>query len=255
MSLPGSSTMAAVDQEDGGQRRALGGGAIRRGAGAAPAEAKILTKKAFENAIAVVMAIGGSTNAVLQPASRSRARRAWRWALEDFRRCAPRARALRPQAVRALRGHRSPSRRRIPQVMRILYANGVLHGDALTIDGRTVAAVIKDGLGAPIGRSGCDRPWDKPLAPQGLIVILRRQPRARRRRRQNQWTRARRRSQVLRACSTRKKRVWQPFSREYQGGRLHRIAMRGEGRPGDARDARANGGPWSGAGSSARRLA
>jgi len=61
----------------------------------------------------------------------------------------------------------------IPQVMRILLANGVLHGDALTIDGRTVAEVVE---GVPVRPSlGQDviRPWDRPLAREGHIVILR----------------------------------------------------------------------------------
>jgi dihydroxy-acid dehydratase len=61
----------------------------------------------------------------------------------------------------------------IPQVMRILYANGVLHGDALTIDGRTVAEVIKDVPAKPPADQDVIRPWDKPMAPQGHIVILR----------------------------------------------------------------------------------
>ncbi|PYP12075.1 MAG: dihydroxy-acid dehydratase, partial [Gemmatimonadetes bacterium] len=61
----------------------------------------------------------------------------------------------------------------IPQVMRILYANGVLHGDALTIDGRTVAEVIKDVPARPSADQDVIHPWDRPLAPQGHIVILR----------------------------------------------------------------------------------
>ncbi len=61
----------------------------------------------------------------------------------------------------------------IPQVMSILLANGVLHGDALTIDGRTVADVLKGVSPRPSPDQDVIRPWDQPLAPSGHIVILR----------------------------------------------------------------------------------
>ena len=172
MSLPGSSTMAAVDQEtsDSAARSAeILFAAVR----ARRLPRQILTKKAFENAIAVVMAIGGSTNAVLHLLAIARAAGV-PLALDDFERMRPRVSVLcdlKPSGRYVTTDlHRAGG---IPQVMRILYANGVLHGDALTIDGRTVAEVLKDVPARPSPDQDVIRPWDQPLAPQGHIVILR----------------------------------------------------------------------------------
>jgi len=172
MSLPGSSTMAAVDQEA-ADNAARSAEVLFEAVRARRLPRQILTKKAFENAIAVVMAIGGSTNAVLHLLAIARAAGV-PLALEDFeawRRRVPVLCDLKPSGrYVATDLHRAGG---IPQVMRILYANGVLHGDALTIDGRTVADVVKDVPVRPRGDQDVIRPWDKPLAPQGHIVILR----------------------------------------------------------------------------------
>jgi len=172
MSLPGSSTMAAVDQEtsDSAARSAQ---VLFDAVRARRLPSQILTRKAFENAIAVVMAIGGSTNAVLHLLAIARAARV-PLALEDFEKMRPRVPVLcdlKPSGrYVATDLHRAGG---IPQVMRILYANGALHGDALTIDGRTVAEVIKDVPTRPSADQDVIRPWDRPMAPQGHIVILR----------------------------------------------------------------------------------
>src|SRR6266446_74945 len=172
MSLPGSSTMAAVDQEtsDSVSRSAQ---VLFDAVRARRLPRQILTKKAFENAIAVVMAIGGSTNAVLHLLAISRAAGV-PLALEDFETARLRVPVLcdlKPSGRYVTTDlHRAGG---IPQVMRILYANGVLHGDALTIDGRTVAEVLKDVPARPSPEQDVIRPWDRPLAPQGHIVILR----------------------------------------------------------------------------------
>jgi dihydroxy-acid dehydratase len=119
------------------------------------------------------MAIGGSTNAVLHLLAIARAAGV-PLALEDFEAARMRVPVLcdlKPSGrYVATDLHRAGG---IPQVMRILYANGVLHGDALTIDGRTVAEVIKDVPARPSPDQDVIRPWDRPLAPQGHIVILR----------------------------------------------------------------------------------
>jgi len=172
MSLPGSSTMAAVDQEtsDSAARSAQ---VLFDALRARRLPRQILTRKAFENAIAVVMAIGGSTNAVLHLLAISRAAGV-PLALDDFetaRRRVPVLCDLKPSGRYVTTDlHRAGG---VPQVMRILYANGVLHGDALTIDGRTVAEVVKDVPARPSPDQDVIRPWDRPLAPQGHIVILR----------------------------------------------------------------------------------
>jgi len=172
MSLPGTSTMAAEDQEtaDAAARAAdVLAGAVR----ARRVPRQILTRKAFENAIAVVMAIGGSTNAVLHLLAIARAAGV-PLTLDDFE--AVRSRVpvlcdLKPSGrFVATDLHRAGG---IPQVMSILLANGVLHGDALTIDGRTVAEVLKDVPAVPRSDQDVIRPWARPLAPTGHIVILR----------------------------------------------------------------------------------
>ena len=172
MSLPRSSTMAAEDQEaaDSAARSAE---VLFEAVRARRLPSQILTRKAFENAIAVVMAIGGSTNAVLHLLAIARAAHV-PLALEDFEKMRPRVPVLcdlKPSGrYVATDLHRAGG---IPQVMRMLYANGALHGDALTIDGRTVAEVIKDVPARPSADQDVIRPWDQPLAPQGHIVILR----------------------------------------------------------------------------------
>jgi dihydroxy-acid dehydratase len=172
MSLPGSSTMAAVDQET-ADNAARAGEILFQAVQARRLPRQILTKKAFENAIAVVMAIGGSTNAVLHLLAIARAAGV-PLALEDFEKMRARVPVLcdlKPSGrYVATDLHRAGG---IPQVMRILYANGVLHGDALTIDGRTVAEVLKDVPARPSPDQDVIRPWDRPMAPQGHIVILR----------------------------------------------------------------------------------
>jgi dihydroxy-acid dehydratase len=172
MSLPGSSTMAAVDQET-SDNAARAGEVLFQAVQARRLPRQIMTKKAFENAIAVVMAIGGSTNAVLHLLAIARAAGV-PLALEDFeaaRRRVPVLCDLKPSGrYVATDLHRAGG---IPQVMRILYANGALHGDPLTIDGRTVAEVLKDVPARPSPDQDVIRPWDQPMAPQGHIVILR----------------------------------------------------------------------------------
>ncbi|PYP55491.1 MAG: dihydroxy-acid dehydratase [Gemmatimonadetes bacterium] len=172
MSLPRSSTMAAEDQET-ADSAARSADVLFEAVHARRLPRSILTRKAFENAIAVVMAIGGSTNAVLHLLAIARAAGV-PLALEDFeaaRRRVPVLCDLKPSGRYVTTDlHRAGG---IPQVMRMLYANGALHGDALTIDGRTVAEVIKDVPTRPSADQDVIRPWDRPLAPQGHIVILR----------------------------------------------------------------------------------
>jgi dihydroxy-acid dehydratase len=172
MSLPRSSTMAAVDQET-ADSAARSAEVLFEAVRARRLPRTILTRKAFENAIAVVMAIGGSTNAVLHLLAIARAAGV-PLALEDFEKMRTRVPVLcdlKPSGrYVATDLHRAGG---IPQVMRILYANGVLHGDALTIDGRTVAEVINDVPAKPSADQDVIRPWDQPLASQGHIVILR----------------------------------------------------------------------------------
>jgi dihydroxy-acid dehydratase len=172
MSLPYSSTMAAEDAEkaESAARSAEAlVAAIRRDL----RPRQILTRKAFENAIAVTMAIGGSTNAVLHLLAIARAAGV-PLILDDFE--AIRARVpvlcdLKPSGrFVTVDLHRAGG---VPQVMRILLAHGALHGDALSITGQTLAGVLRDVPDGPRADQEVIRPWDRPLYPQGHLIILR----------------------------------------------------------------------------------
>jgi dihydroxy-acid dehydratase len=134
---------------------------------------QILTRQAFENAIAVVMAIGGSTNAVLHLLAIARAAGV-ALAIDDFeaiRKRVPVLCDLKPSGRYVTTDlHRAGG---VPQVMSILLANGALHGDALTVEGRTVADVVAGVPSRPLPNQDVIRPWDRPLTPSGHIVILR----------------------------------------------------------------------------------
>jgi dihydroxy-acid dehydratase len=133
----------------------------------------ILTRAAFENAIAVVMALGGSTNAVLHLLAIAHAARV-PLQLDDFeplRARVPVLCDLKPSGrFVATDLHAAGG---VPQVMRILLAHGVLHGDARTISGETVAEVLRDVPVEPRRDQDVIRPWSRPLYPQGHLAILR----------------------------------------------------------------------------------
>ena len=172
MSLPGTSTMAAEDPET-ADAAARAGEVLAQAVHARRTPRKILTRQAFENAIAVVMAIGGSTNAVLHLLAIARAAGV-PLAIDDFETIRARVPVLcdlKPSGrYVATDLHRAGG---IPQVMKTLLANGVLHGEARTIDGRTVAEVLTDVSRSPRADQDVIHPWERPLAPTGHIVILR----------------------------------------------------------------------------------
>src|SRR5713101_315032 len=172
MSLPYSSTMAAEDSEkaeSAARSATVLVDAIARGL----RPRQILTRKAFENAIAVTMALGGSTNAVLHLLAIAHTAGV-PLTLDDFE--AIRARVpvlcdLKPSGrFVAVDLHRAGG---VPQVIKILLAHGALHGDALTITGQTTAEVLRDVPDAPRKDQEVIRPWNKPLYPQGHLAILR----------------------------------------------------------------------------------
>ena len=172
VSLPYSSTMAAEDGEkaESAARSAEAlVAAIRRDL----RPRQILTRKAFDNAIAVTMAIGGSTNAVLHLLAIARAAGV-PLTLDDFETIRARVPVLcdlKPSGrFVAIDLHRAGG---IPQVMKILLAHGVLHGDALSITGQTLTDVLRDVPDKPRADQDVIRPWDRPLYPQGHLIILR----------------------------------------------------------------------------------
>jgi dihydroxy-acid dehydratase len=172
MSLPFSSTMAAEDAEK-AESAARSGTVLVEAVRQDRRPRTILTRAAFENAIAVVMALGGSTNAVLHLLAIAHAARV-PLQLDDFetlRQRVPVLCDLKPSGrFVATDLHTAGG---IPQVMRILLAHGVLHGDALTISGETVAEVLRDVPVEPRPDQEVIRPWSRPLYPQGHLAILR----------------------------------------------------------------------------------
>jgi dihydroxy-acid dehydratase len=171
LSLPFSSTMAAEDQQkadSAAESAEVLAAAIERQI--LPRD--ILTRKAFENAIAVVMAIGGSTNAVLHLLAIAHAAGV-PLTIDDFeeiRQRVPVLCDLKPSGrYVATDLHQAGG---IPQVMKMLLAHDRLHGDQLTITGRTVADVLEDLPAEPRTDQDVIHPWSKPLYAQGHLAIL-----------------------------------------------------------------------------------
>jgi len=171
MSLPYSSTMAAEDaekRESAAKSMETLVAAVAKGL--RPRD--IMTRKSMENAIAVVMATGGSTNGVLHWLAIAHAA-GIRWSLDDFermRRKVPVLCDMKPSGrYVAVDLHRAGG---IPQVMKILLANGVLHGDCMTITGKTVAENLKDVPSEPRKDQDVIHPWSNPMYAQGHLAIL-----------------------------------------------------------------------------------
>jgi len=172
MSLPYSSTMAAEDAEkaDSAQKSAF---VLVEAIRNQLLPRQILTRKAFENAISVIMAVGGSTNAVLHFLAIAHAAGV-ELSLDDFetiRAKVPVLCDLKPSGrYVATDLHRAGG---IPLVMKMLLVHDLLHGDALTITGQTIAEVLADIPEEPSKDQDVIRPWDNPLYPQGHLAILR----------------------------------------------------------------------------------
>jgi dihydroxy-acid dehydratase len=132
----------------------------------------IITRKAIENAVTLVMATGGSTNAVLHYLAIAAAAGV-KWTIDDFervRRKVPVLCDLKPSGrYVATDFHRAGG---VPQVLKLLLAHGLLHGDCMTITGRTMAAELHDIPDAPRTDQEVIRPWDKPMYAHGHLAIL-----------------------------------------------------------------------------------
>lgn len=172
MSLPYSSTMAAEDEEkaDSTEKSAFVlVDAIRNQL----LPRQIITRKAFENAISVIMAVGGSTNAVLHMLAIAHSAEV-ELSLDDFETIRARVPVLcdlKPSGrYVATDLHKAGG---IPQVMKMLLAHDLLHGDALTITGKTIAEVLADVPDTPRPDQDVIRPWDNPMYAQGHLAILR----------------------------------------------------------------------------------
>jgi dihydroxy-acid dehydratase len=171
MSLPYSSTMAAEDPEkaDSTEKSAIVlVEAIRKQI----LPRTIITRKSIENAISVIMAVGGSTNAVLHFLAIARAAGV-ELTIDDFETIRGRVPVLcdlKPSGrYVATDLHKAGG---IPQVMKMLLVHDLLHGDCITISGQTVAEVLADIPAEPRTDQDVIRPWNNPMYAQGHLAIL-----------------------------------------------------------------------------------
>lgn len=172
MSLPYSSTMANVEGEKIENTRESARVLVE----AVKADLKprdIVTKKAIENAVAVIMATGGSTNAVLHFLAIAHAAEV-EWTIDDFERIRKRTPVLcdlKPSGeFLAIDLHRAGG---IPQVMKLLLDAGLLHGDCVTITGKTIAETLADVPSVPRADQKVIRTIANAMYPDGHLAILR----------------------------------------------------------------------------------
>jgi len=171
MSLPYSSTMANEDQEkidSAAESARVLVNAIKNGI--KPRD--IITRKSIENAVSVIMAVGGSTNAVLHFLAIAHSAQV-AWTIDDFemiRRRVPVICDLKPSGrFVATELHQAGG---IPQVMKLLLDAGLLHGECLTITGQTIAEMLRDIPSVPPTNQEIILPISKALYAQGHLAIL-----------------------------------------------------------------------------------
>ncbi|AWW45796.1 dihydroxy-acid dehydratase [Polynucleobacter paneuropaeus] len=171
MSLPYSSTMSNVDEEkvaSAAESARVLVEAIKNNL--RPRD--IITKKSIENAVSVIMAVGGSTNAVLHYLAITSAAEI-DWTIDDFERIRKKVPVIvdmKPSGTYlATDLHEAGG---IPQVMKILLDGGLLHGDCMTITGKTIAEVLKAVPSVPRADQKVIRTLDNPMYKQGHLAIL-----------------------------------------------------------------------------------
>ena len=172
MSLMGSSQMASPDAEK-ADSAAESAKVLVEAVKKNLRPRDIITRKSIENAVSLIMATGGSTNAVLHFLAIASAAGV-KWTIDDFervRRRTPVLCDLKPSGKYvAVDFHRAGG---VPQVLKILLANGRLHGDCMTIHGKTMAEMLKDVPAEPRKDQDVIRPWNNPIYKQGHLAILR----------------------------------------------------------------------------------
>jgi dihydroxy-acid dehydratase len=171
MSLLGSSQMASPDSEKADSAAA----SARALVNAVKTDMKprdIITLDAIENAIALVMATGGSTNAVLHYLAIAAAAGV-EWTIDDFERVRKRVPVLcelKPSGRFVATDFHAAGG--VPQVLRILLDHGLLHGECMTITGKTLAEELASVPAEPRADQEVIRPWSKPMYAQGHLAIL-----------------------------------------------------------------------------------
>ena len=172
MSLMGSSTQSAEDPEK-ADSAAESARVLVDAIHADRRPREIMTRKAFENAFTLVMAVGGSTNAVLHLLAIANAAEV-DFSIDDvetIRRKVPVLCDLKPSGRYVTSEFHQVGG--TPQVMKMLLKAGLLHGDCLTITGRTIAELLADVPGTPPSDQDIIRPFEQPLYEHGHLAILR----------------------------------------------------------------------------------
>ncbi|MCE7877106.1 MAG: dihydroxy-acid dehydratase [Betaproteobacteria bacterium PRO3] len=171
ISLLGSSQMASPDAEKADSAAASAKvlvEAIRRDL--KPRD--IITRRSIENAVALVMATGGSTNAVLHYLAIAAAAGV-EWTIDDFERVRKRVPVicdLKPSGQYVATDFHAAGG--VPQVLKMLLAHGLVHGDCMTITGRTLGEELDRVPAEPRRDQQVIRPWSNPMYAQGHLAIL-----------------------------------------------------------------------------------
>ena len=171
MSLLGSSQMASPDPEK-ADSAAASAIALARAVEHDLKPRDIITRRSIENAVALVMATGGSTNAVLHYLAIAAAAEV-EWSIDDFERVRQRVPVLcdlKPSGRFVATDFHAAGG--VPQVLKMLLAHGLLHGDCMTITGRTMAEELASIPAEPRRDQEVIRPWDRPMYAQGHLAIL-----------------------------------------------------------------------------------
>jgi dihydroxy-acid dehydratase len=171
LSLPGSSTMAAEDDEK-ADSAARSAEVLVQAIEANIRPLDLLTRQAFENAISVIMAVGGSTNAVLHLLAIARTAGV-PLSIDDFetiRQRVPVICDLKPSGRYVTTDLHAAGG--IPQVMKLLLDAGLLHGDCRTIEGKTLHEVLADVPSEPAADQDVIRPLSNPLYAKGHLAVL-----------------------------------------------------------------------------------
>jgi dihydroxy-acid dehydratase len=171
MSVLGSSQMASPDRENADSAAE----SARVLVNAIKLDIKprvIVTRKSIENAVALIMATGGSTNAVLHYLAIAHAAGV-KWSIDDFERVRKKVPVLcdlKPSGrYVAVDFHRAGG---VPQVLKMLLKQGLVHGECITITGRTLAQELKNVPDAPRPDQDVIRPWSNPMYEHGHLAIL-----------------------------------------------------------------------------------
>jgi dihydroxy-acid dehydratase len=171
LSLPYSSTMAAEDPEK-ADSAARSAEVLAEAIQANRLPRDLMTREAFENAISVIMAVGGSTNSVLHLLAVARTAGV-DLSIDDFeviRQRVPVICDLKPSGrYVTVDLHQAGG---IPQVMKLLLDAGLLHADCSTIEGRTLREVLADVPATPPAGQDVIRPLSNPLYAKGHLAIL-----------------------------------------------------------------------------------